>query len=344
MSNAYHYQNTFDDGLASEFRETLSLKILPPFATKVEQFELTVSPGFQTETSRSLTLSQPFDKSRSFIQYLGFQAPSQLNNIDRLFFRLDLTDDNTVTATRGGLINTPVTVAGQVVEIHEDYIEQVIHGEITIGAKSLSATSITHDVSFDNSILVWTGNSSTQQFAGYYVGFANIKKGGSDGAVTVAATRHTANADTVTVGYNIIVLKSDVLAQPIQEVEIVIDENTDNYNNVTSFPAEATIDPIDMNQTLLFYGGLNTSVNNAPIRAAMGMIYLQDNTTVAASRYADTVHGSRTINLTASIATFKPSTFKSIETQNYLRVGDADLQTNFSLNVPLSNMDSASHL
>lgn len=342
MTNAYHYQNTFDDDLAEEFRSTLAMKKVPPFAVKVEQFEILLSPSLQNETSRSLTLSQSFNKSRSFIQYLGFYTPgSQLYSMDRLFCRVEMEDDDTVSIHRGGLINTRVAVAGQVVEINEEYIEEVIHGTITIDAENLTAISSSHDIPLDQTVLVWTGLETSEQFAGYSVGFANLKKGGTDGAVTVTATRHTASDDTITVGYNLIVLKASALAQAVQDIDITIDENTDDYDEVISVPAEQSITPVNLAQTLLFYGGFYTSVSSYPIRAVMGMVYLKDASTVAASRDLETVHGSRVINITASIVTLKTGMLKSVETQNYLRIGDAETESVFSPSAAISDSNIA---
>lgn len=216
----------------------------------IQPFSITISGVFNTATISSV------NTSNSVIIYNNYQV-GETGGLrpDKVYPKLVLTNSTTVTAsvnsTNAGVWT--VIVTGYVVEFKSSVIQSVQTGNIDL-LGSISKTATISAVTLANSAVLYAGNTTADTGAGEDFSLTTLEL---TNTTTVTARRSQAVTNAY-IQYFVIEFKPGY----------VTSRNEVLTQNEPSNPTGATIAVVDLNKTVLFYGGSTVSSASVTYRNA----------------------------------------------------------------------------
>lgn len=215
----------------------------PAFATNyitttgVQNFSITIASG---STSGTATITGV--GTGAFIIYAGESSPTS-TSMAQAATRVELTNSTTVTANRNASPVTTVTVKGSVIDATSSLITSIQKGTITIASGATTGTASISAVTNANTAVHLLG------FTGTDTGFtpSSDLPWLSLSGTTVTATIAASQAQTVTVGYEIIEFNGSALNSSVQQ------KNTAWTSTTT--PHTVTITSVTTGNTMILSGG-----------------------------------------------------------------------------------------
>lgn len=167
-------------------------QFVPSLIKSIQRATIDVTSG----TSNTATITS-VNTERARLRFLGVRITG---SEDSGMIRLALTNGTTVTATRfsdGG--GTTAIVSFEVTEFFHGVIKRIQRGTVTVNAASATGTATITAVNTAKAELSYLGlesADSTPQEGQAYIDLTNT--------TTITATRNTAGAGALTVGYEVV--------------------------------------------------------------------------------------------------------------------------------------------
>ena len=316
--------------LANGFNRWDEVNTIAPssWVAKREAISIEMSPAAESESSRSQTLSSSFDTSLSVPFFHWYSGGATItDDLDDNYLRLTLDDATTVTATRGKVSTSNIKVQGEIVEFSSAIVKAVFHDTVTVSTTNTSAVSSSVNATKANCVAVCLGWSTDDTADNYDEVHTTLSITGSDGAVTVTATRNNAATTTIstTASFAIIEFQSGVTVQ--EELITMTGGNLSSSNAITA---------VDLSKAMSFWGGWQTDQSGITYDAALCRAFVNSTTQVNAARGDST--GTASIVITVVETANAPT---SIERDTASAMGDADTTTAITLGTTLTNRDNA---
>lgn len=211
------------------------------YATSIEQVSITIANG---ATSNTATLSTPVTLNKSYIVWQGQSGSSASFNPAITRARIELTNTNTVTATRNTSDTGTLTVNAVIVATTTNLAQSCEHGTVAISASTSGTSTLANSVTTTRSVAFWLGSSTTSTTT-------SARNWGTavDLTNTNTVTGHVNTSGTHTVGYCVVQWAAAVLQSNVQQY-------FDAY--ATDSGLSKTISSVDPNNTFIAYGGETT--------------------------------------------------------------------------------------
>lgn len=219
------------------------------------------------QVSTSTTISA-VDTSRSVVLFGGFSTTNaSINGMESDAVRLWLADSTTVQGTRGAGDTHTVETNFVVVQFATGVTESVQQQAITMGTTDLGATSTISSVDTSRSIAIYGGSETDDPQYNRAITVLNLVS-----ATEVTAVRRASGGNGTTTSTTVQFAAGVTIS--VQQVTTILLSTQDS--------ATTTISSIDPNNTLLFYGGINSSGTATDLWHAY--TYLSDSTSVILQR------------------------------------------------------------
>lgn len=227
-----------------------------PIINSLQQVAVTIAAG---QTSGTATITA-VTAANSYCHWQGTKGAVSTFAATTCFASVTLTNATTVTATRSTSdASNALVVQVTVVEfIASTIIQSIQQGTIAIGNAATSNTATISAVTTNNAFVHFQGQTfgATTDETNFARCTANVVLTNS---TTVTATRNTASATTLTVGFVVVEFKAGVLNSATQSI------------TTTTSATLQTITATDPRYSILIYGGdaLAVTTTNVASRASL---------------------------------------------------------------------------
>ncbi len=203
--------------------------------------EITIAAGATSGTATITAVG-----SLAFVLH-GFFTCAGLNG-NSTYSRIDLTNSTTVTATRNTSdAGNAVVVRACVVDPSSSLVESVEQGTIGFTAGVGSNTATIAGVDTSRSTAIWIGQINNTSTAASTSAYCSVTL---TNGTTVTGTR-SGTSGTATVGFVVVQFQAAVI-QSVQQYNTALTSNGTVSN--------ATVSAVTMANSILFYGGVHSSV------------------------------------------------------------------------------------
>ena len=292
--------------------------------TTVQEFNISIADTAATGTD---TLSTSIDKSLSAVFVTGIEDAGTIDDFDRSLVTVELTNSTTVTATRVATDTAIANISGYIVTFSSDYVTEVHHGTVNVAVSTTTGTSSSFDATLANCAVLFCGSKTDDPGDSYNASLLNLTLSGSDGAVTVTATREAASGTiSPTASFNIIECVASKVNQIQESVVTMTNGNATGTDTITA---------VDLSKSLALFGGCRTSTTTST-DSAFARYDLTNTTTITGNR----VDTSGSSNGTVTVIEFNDAVFTSVERVSSA-FGSGETTDNVTLSTTLTDTSTA---
>lgn len=188
------------------------------------------------------------DTTRSVVFYLGLSTDSTSTSANNIFCGLDLTNSNTVTATRGSTANSP-TVGYAVVEFNPGVVKSIQQKSFTSTSSSTSETQSITAVDRNNTVLLHNGSYSSTSIESTW--FYDVQMTSS---TVVTLARSGTSTTSRTVNYTALELNPGFIRSMQRGISQIAS---------SAATATATLNPVVTSLTGIFWAAMNPNTSSA---------------------------------------------------------------------------------
>lgn len=233
------------------------------YIKSIQAFSITIASGSTSNTAAISSVTT----NNAIIIFGGCEGDDGAS-AGRDYTYVTLTNSTTVTANRNSGTSATSTVKGTVVEFISSAINVAVqYGTITMGAAVGSNTATITSVDTTKAAIIYLGLLTSTNINGNT--YSNIELTDS---TTVTASR-ASTSSSVTVSFCVVEFTTAVIKSAQQRSVSLSTNSTSPTDTITSVTA---------NNTMLFYGGVNSAVSAA--NSAMHYLTLTNGTTVTLPR------------------------------------------------------------